>query len=154
MELRVSDSTMLLLFLLFALLHDVCAADVVYLDAKTDTYLEEVSSCNIFVRKGKTIKTPPLSGTILPGEERLQQMSCKPHVYIAHDTLRVYAVIVQSLLLLFIVGRLVCVLLLLPCCCCAGVTRASIIEFALCLPAALVCDVSHVGCCCCCRVQV
>jgi hypothetical protein len=44
------------------------AADVVYLDAKTDTYLEEVSSCNIFVRKGKTIKTPPLGGTILPGE--------------------------------------------------------------------------------------
>jgi len=43
-------------------------ADVVYLDAKTDTYLEEVSSCNIFVRKGKTIKTPPLGGTILPGE--------------------------------------------------------------------------------------
>lgn len=43
------------------------AADVVYLDAKTDTYLEEVSSCNIFVRKGKLIKTPPLSGTILPG---------------------------------------------------------------------------------------
>lgn len=41
--------------------------DVVYLDAKTDTYLEEVSSCNIFVRKGKTIKTPPLGGTILPG---------------------------------------------------------------------------------------
>lgn len=40
---------------------------MVYLDAKTDTYLEEVSSCNIFVRKGKTIKTPPLSGTILPG---------------------------------------------------------------------------------------
>lgn len=43
-------------------------ADVVYLDAKTDTYLEEVSSCNIFVRKGKTIKTPPLGGTILPGD--------------------------------------------------------------------------------------
>lgn len=42
---------------------------MVYLDAKTDTYLEEVSSCNIFVRKGKTIKTPPLAGTILPGEE-------------------------------------------------------------------------------------
>lgn len=35
-------------------------ADVVYLDAKTDTYLEEVSSCNIFVVKGKTIRTPPL----------------------------------------------------------------------------------------------
>lgn len=45
-------------------------ADVVYLDAKTDTYLEEVSSCNIFVRQGNTIKTPPLSGTILPGVTR------------------------------------------------------------------------------------
>ena len=32
----------------------------VYLDAKTDTYLEEVSSCNIFVVKGSHIKTPPL----------------------------------------------------------------------------------------------
>lgn len=45
-------------------------ADVVYLDAKTDTYLEEVSSCNIFVRKGRSIKTPPLGGTILPGVTR------------------------------------------------------------------------------------
>ena len=36
-------------------------ADVVYLDAKTDTYLEEVSSCNIFVVKGNVIKTPPLA---------------------------------------------------------------------------------------------
>ena len=45
-------------------------SDVVYLDAKSDTYLEEVSSCNIFVAKGKTIKTPPLMGTILPGVTR------------------------------------------------------------------------------------
>ena len=35
-------------------------ADVVYLDAKTDTLLEEVSSCNIFVVRGKSIRTPPL----------------------------------------------------------------------------------------------
>jgi branched-chain amino acid aminotransferase len=35
-------------------------ADVVYLDAKTDTYLEEVSSCNIFTVQGKTIRTPPI----------------------------------------------------------------------------------------------
>ena len=35
-------------------------ADVVYLDAKTDQYLEEVSSCNIFVVFGRTIRTPPL----------------------------------------------------------------------------------------------
>ena len=45
-------------------------SDVVYLDAKTDTYLEEVSSCNIFVVQGKKIKTPPLQGTILPGVTR------------------------------------------------------------------------------------
>lgn len=45
-------------------------SDVVYLDAKTDTYLEEVSSCNIFSVKGKTIRTPPLQGTILPGVTR------------------------------------------------------------------------------------
>lgn len=45
-------------------------SDVVYLDAKTDQYLEEVSSCNIFIVKGKTIKTPPLVGTILPGVTR------------------------------------------------------------------------------------
>ena len=45
-------------------------ADVVYLDAKTDKYLEEVSSCNIFVVKDKKIKTPPLQGTILPGVTR------------------------------------------------------------------------------------
>ena len=41
-------------------------SDVVYLDAKTDTYLEEVSSCNIFTVTGKTIRTPALrvrSGT-------------------------------------------------------------------------------------------
>lgn len=45
-------------------------ADVVYLDAKTDTYLEEVSSCNVFCVKGRKISTPPLSGTILPGVTR------------------------------------------------------------------------------------
>lgn len=52
--------------------HPCCCSysDVVYLDAKTDTYLEEVSSCNIFVVKGRHIKTPPLSGTILPGVTR------------------------------------------------------------------------------------
>ena len=33
---------------------------MLYLDAKTDTYLEEVSSCNIFTVKGNKITTPPL----------------------------------------------------------------------------------------------
>eukprot|EP00192_Tetraselmis_astigmatica_P012806 CAMPEP_0117660908 /NCGR_PEP_ID=MMETSP0804-20121206/7238_1 /TAXON_ID=1074897 /ORGANISM="Tetraselmis astigmatica, Strain CCMP880" /LENGTH=404 /DNA_ID=CAMNT_0005467707 /DNA_START=62 /DNA_END=1276 /DNA_ORIENTATION=+ len=45
-------------------------SDVVYLDAKTDTYLEEVSSCNIFVVQGKSISTPSVDGTILPGVTR------------------------------------------------------------------------------------
>lgn len=44
--------------------------DVVYLDAVSNSYLEEVSSCNIFVVKGNVIKTPPLGGTILPGITR------------------------------------------------------------------------------------
>lgn len=54
-------------------------SDVVYLDAKTDSQLEEVSSCNIFIVKGKTIKTPPLVGTILPGvtRESILQLAAK-----------------------------------------------------------------------------
>jgi len=45
-------------------------ADVLYLDAKHDKYLEEVASCNIFVVKGDKVITPPTSGSILPGVTR------------------------------------------------------------------------------------
>ena len=45
-------------------------SDVVYLDARENKYIEEVSSCNIFVVKGKKISTPSLTGTILPGITR------------------------------------------------------------------------------------
>jgi len=45
-------------------------ADVMYLDAKENKYVEEVSSCNFFCVKGKTISTPALLGTILPGITR------------------------------------------------------------------------------------
>lgn len=62
-------------------------SDVVYLDARENKYIEEVSSCNIFVVKGRRISTPGLrhggpscsailanpwhhSGTILPGITR------------------------------------------------------------------------------------
>jgi len=45
-------------------------ADVMYLDAKENKYVEEVSSCNFFCVKGKTISTPALQGTILPGITR------------------------------------------------------------------------------------
>ena len=41
-------------------------ADVIYLDAKSDTYLEEVSSCNVFIVKGKQLKTPPLQVSQAP----------------------------------------------------------------------------------------
>lgn len=45
-------------------------SDVLYLDAINKKYLEEVSSCNIFVVKDKTVSTPALHGTILPGITR------------------------------------------------------------------------------------
>lgn len=45
-------------------------SDVIYLDAKHDRYLEEVSSCNVFCVRGKKISTPPLQGSILPGVTR------------------------------------------------------------------------------------
>jgi branched-chain amino acid aminotransferase len=43
---------------------------VLYLDAKEDKYIEEVSSCNMFVVKGNTIRTPPAGETILAGITR------------------------------------------------------------------------------------
>ncbi|XP_066307631.1 branched-chain-amino-acid aminotransferase 5, chloroplastic-like isoform X1 [Miscanthus floridulus] len=45
-------------------------SDVLYLDAVHDKYLEEVSSCNIFVVKDNVISTPAIKGTILPGITR------------------------------------------------------------------------------------
>ncbi|OVA00141.1 Aminotransferase [Macleaya cordata] len=45
-------------------------SDVLYLDSVHKKYLEEVSSCNVFLVKGKTISTPAIKGTILPGITR------------------------------------------------------------------------------------
>ncbi|GMI68751.1 branched-chain aminotransferase 3 [Hibiscus trionum] len=45
-------------------------SDVLYLDCVHKKYLEEVSSCNIFVVKGNVISTPEIKGTILPGITR------------------------------------------------------------------------------------
>ncbi|GJP34652.1 hypothetical protein CLOM_g19067 [Closterium sp. NIES-68] len=45
-------------------------SDVVYLDAQENKYIEEVSSCNIFVVKDNVISTPDLRGTILAGITR------------------------------------------------------------------------------------
>lgn len=44
--------------------------DVLYLDALEKKYLEEVSSCNIFVVKDNVISTPEAKGCILPGITR------------------------------------------------------------------------------------
>lgn len=45
-------------------------SDVLYLDSVNGKYIEEVSSCNIFMVKGNTISTPTTKGTILPGVTR------------------------------------------------------------------------------------
>lgn len=54
-------------------------SDVIYLDAVEKTYLEEVSSCNIFVVKGDKVATPQLKGTILPGITRksIIELACR-----------------------------------------------------------------------------
>jgi branched-chain amino acid aminotransferase len=44
--------------------------DVLYLDSVHKRYLEEVSSCNVFVVKGGVVSTPATVGTILPGITR------------------------------------------------------------------------------------
>lgn len=45
-------------------------SDVLYLDSTHNRYLEEVSSCNVFIVKGNMIATPAIKGTILPGITR------------------------------------------------------------------------------------
>ncbi|KAI7746890.1 hypothetical protein M8C21_023473 [Ambrosia artemisiifolia] len=45
-------------------------SDVVYLDSVHKKYIEEVSSCNIFLVKGDVISTPSTIGTILEGITR------------------------------------------------------------------------------------
>ncbi len=44
--------------------------EVIYLDAKTSTYIEEVGSANFFMLKDGVVSTPKLSGSILPGITR------------------------------------------------------------------------------------
>ncbi|KAG7653743.1 Aminotransferase class IV [Arabidopsis suecica] len=49
-------------------------SDVLYLDSVKKKYLEEASSCNVFVVKGRTISTPATNGTILEGITRKSVM--------------------------------------------------------------------------------
>ncbi|RDX81209.1 Branched-chain-amino-acid aminotransferase 2, chloroplastic, partial [Mucuna pruriens] len=45
-------------------------SDVLFLDSATGKYIEEASSCNVFVVKGNAVSTPATDGTILPGITR------------------------------------------------------------------------------------
>jgi len=54
-------------------------SDVVYLDAKEDKYIEEVSSCNMFVVKDNVIRTPPAGETILSGITRRSVIELARH---------------------------------------------------------------------------
>ena len=45
-------------------------AEVIYLDAETHTYIEEVGAANFFCVKDNVLYTPELTGTILPGITR------------------------------------------------------------------------------------
>nr|ABK22021.1 unknown [Picea sitchensis] len=59
-----------------------------YLDAINKKYLEEVSSCNVFVVKDKVISTPALHGTILPGITRKSIMEvARSRGYGVHERL-------------------------------------------------------------------
>ncbi|KAK7363016.1 hypothetical protein VNO77_05144 [Canavalia gladiata] len=45
-------------------------SDVLFLDSASGKYIEEASSCNVFILKGNVISTPVIDGTILPGITR------------------------------------------------------------------------------------
>ncbi|XP_024029920.1 branched-chain amino acid aminotransferase 1, mitochondrial isoform X2 [Morus notabilis] len=45
-------------------------SDVLYLDSVNKRYIEEASSCNVFIVKGNLISTPATNGTILDGVTR------------------------------------------------------------------------------------
>lgn len=45
-------------------------SDILYLDAATGKFIEELSSCNVFLVKGNAISTPTAEGNILPGITR------------------------------------------------------------------------------------
>ncbi|KAI4342046.1 hypothetical protein MLD38_026708 [Melastoma candidum] len=45
-------------------------SDVLFLDAATGKYIEEASSCNVFIVKENVISTPPTDDVILPGITR------------------------------------------------------------------------------------
>jgi branched-chain amino acid aminotransferase len=53
--------------------------EVIYLDAKTSTYVEEVGSSNVFMIKERVLSTPQLGGSILPGISRDSVLAIAGH---------------------------------------------------------------------------
>ena len=61
-------------------------AEVIYLDARTSTYIEEVGAANFFCVKDKVLYTPELTGTILPGITRASIIALARHLgYDVHE---------------------------------------------------------------------
>jgi branched-chain amino acid aminotransferase len=55
--------------------------EVIYLDAKTSTYIEEVGSANFFMIKDTVLSTPQLCGSILPGISRDSVLAIASHSF-------------------------------------------------------------------------
>jgi branched-chain amino acid aminotransferase len=55
-------------------------SQVLYLDAREQRYLEELGGMNVFCKIGKTLVTPPLTGSILPGITRLSILEMAPQL--------------------------------------------------------------------------
>ncbi|XP_078177497.1 branched-chain-amino-acid aminotransferase 2, chloroplastic-like [Carex rostrata] len=55
-------------------------SDVLYLDSVNKRYLEEASSCNLFIVKDGVISTPGTNGTILPGITRKSIMELAQNI--------------------------------------------------------------------------
>ena len=61
-------------------------AEVIYLDARTSTYIEEVGAANFFCVKDDVLYTPELTGTILPGITRASIIALARHLgYDVHE---------------------------------------------------------------------
>lgn len=61
-------------------------AEVIYLDARTSTYIEEVGAANFFCVKDNVFYTPELTGTILPGITRASIIALARHLgYDVHE---------------------------------------------------------------------
>ena len=61
-------------------------AEVIYLDARTSTYIEEVGAANFFCVKDNVLHTPELTGTILPGITRASIIALARHLgYEVHE---------------------------------------------------------------------